>query len=172
MARRRHQGFHRISAACAEIEARACEKEKTSGDDGGERPPMEFVRVTAFLQAEEFKVVNEMEDGHADESRAPEEVDERDARNRARRGWRATCAFPSCPGLLSSSPRHESGSPSLSRMAKVCTGRLSRKSHRKKYTQENNRRVPSGRPSKTLVRNPGQVLGCYSAPDFDASSAP
>ena len=36
---------------------------------------MVLIRVTAFLQAEELKIVNEMKDGHADEGPAPKKID-------------------------------------------------------------------------------------------------
>ena len=44
---------------------------------------MQLVRVAVFLQAEKLKVVNEVEDGHAEKGHAPEEVHESNAGDRA-----------------------------------------------------------------------------------------
>ena len=88
------------------IQAGARKKEKAPGNRGGEQPPVEPLVVAAVLQAEELEIVNEVEDGHADERNAPEKVEERDAWD----GNRGVCwpalGLPAGAGLPTSSPRH------------------------------------------------------------------
>ncbi len=65
------------SAAVRKIKAGACEKEKAPGNDDSKRPPVEPIRIAGLFRAEKLKVVNEMEDGHAQKGHTPKEVDER-----------------------------------------------------------------------------------------------
>ena len=106
--------------AVREIKARAREKQKAAGDNGRKRPPMELLRVAAFFQAEKLEVENEMEDGHAEQGRAPEEVHECDAGDRARRGDRrgSRLFFRSGDSLPVSAPCGQV--PSLSATIRSC----------------------------------------------------
>ena len=65
---------------------------------------MVLIRVTAFFQAEELKIVNEMKDGHADEGHAPKKIDKRYAGDFPGQNGRPAGDHISGLGFLSASP--------------------------------------------------------------------